>query len=112
MQYKDKIMRNFKTLLPVFAALALFIIAQIYIVRQVWLQKDEVFALRYRSEADKAIEDLAAFDPSHGFKKAYFILDGVAQIFLQDSRALLNTEDSAKFAKLLREEFTKYLTDD
>ena len=105
-------MQKFKTLLPVFIALALFILAQIYIVRQVWMQKDEVFSLRYRSVSKEYIQELASYDSYYGFKEAYFMLDELALLWLPKSRALLNPEDSAVYAKQIREYFTKYLTED
>lgn len=105
-------MQKFKTLLPVFVALAIFIIAQIYIVRQVWMQKDEVFSLRYRSVSKDAIEAMAAYDSYYGFKEAYVVLDKIALLYLPKSRALLNPEDSAIYAREIRENFTKYLAED
>ncbi|MBN1388481.1 MAG: HAMP domain-containing histidine kinase [Bacteroidales bacterium] len=105
-------MQKFKTLLPVFVALAIFIVAQIYVVRQVWLQKDEVFALRYRSVSKEAIQEMAAYDPYNGFKKAYYIIDDISQLYIQKSRALVKSEDSALFAQDIRENFTKILVED
>ncbi len=105
-------MWKLKTLLPVSAALAIFIIAQVYVVRQVWKQKDEVFALQYRSEAKEAIHEMAAYDPYNGFKKAYFVLDDISQLFLQKKEALLNPEDSALLAQNLRKNYTKILSED
>ncbi|HCC71643.1 MAG TPA: hypothetical protein DEQ09_10905 [Bacteroidales bacterium] len=105
-------MRNIKTFLPVFAALAIFILAQFYIVRQAWIQKDEVFDLRYRSVSKEAIQDMASFDSYTGFKKAYFIIDDISQLYLQKSLTLLNTEDSALLAKDIRDYFTKILKED
>ncbi len=106
------IMQKFKPLLSVFAALAIFILAQFYIVRQVWLQKDEVFALRYRSVSQEAIQEMAAYDSYNGFKKAYFIIDDITPLYIKESRALLNTGDSALFAKDIRENYTKILAED
>ncbi|MDT8401806.1 MAG: HAMP domain-containing sensor histidine kinase [Bacteroidales bacterium] len=105
-------MWKLKTLLPVLAALAIFILAQVYIVRQVWKQKDEVFALRYRSESREAIHEMATFDPYNGFKKAYFIIDDISHLYLPKRKALLNPEDSAIFAQNLRESCTKILSED
>ncbi|MEA1887732.1 MAG: HAMP domain-containing sensor histidine kinase [Bacteroidota bacterium] len=105
-------MWKLKTLLPVSAALAIFILAQIYIVRQVWKQKDEVFALKYRSEAKEAIHEMSSYDPYNGFKKAYFVLDDISRLYLQKKKALQNPEDSAMFAKNVRDNFTKILSED
>jgi len=105
-------MQKFKNLVPVFVALTIFILGQIYIVRQVWMQKDEVFSLRYGSVSKEAIETFAAYDSYYGFKEAYYLLDNLALLYIQKSRALLNTEDSAIFARDIRENFTKYLTED
>jgi len=105
-------MSKIKTLLPVFIALAIFILAQIYIVRQVWLQKDEVFDLRYRSVTKEAIQQMATYDSYTGFKKAYFIIDDIVQLYLQKSRAALNSEDSALFVSNIRKNLTEILLED
>jgi len=105
-------MRNFKTLLPVFAALALFTLAQFFIVRQVWLQKDEVFELRYRSVAKEAIQELSATDPYHRFSKAYFIIDDIAPLYINKIRSALNSTDSALIAEEMRANFREILSED
>ncbi|MGM0666903.1 MAG: hypothetical protein ACQETA_06245, partial [Bacteroidota bacterium] len=105
-------MRKIKTLLPVIAALAIFILAQVYIVRQVWLQKDEVFDSRYRSVTREAIEQMAVYDSYTGFKKPFFIIDDIAGLYLEKGRKISNPEDSALFAATLRENFTDILTED
>ena len=105
-------MRNFKILMPVFAALALFTLAQFFIVRQVWLQKDEVFQLRYRSVAKEAIQELTATDPYHGFSKAYFIIDDIAPLYINKIRAASGISDSALIAKEIRTNFTEILSED
>lgn len=106
------LMKRFKTLLPVIAALAIFILAQVYIVRQVWLQKDEVFDSRYRSVTREAIEQMALYDSYTGFKKAFFVIDDVAGLYLEKGRRISNPEDSALFAATLRENFTDILIED
>jgi signal transduction histidine kinase len=105
-------MRKIKTLLPVIAALAIFILTQVYIVRQVWLQKDEVFDSRYRSVTREAIEQMAVYDSYTGFKKAYFIIDDIAGLYLEKGRKISNPEDSALFATTLRKNFMDILTED
>ena len=105
-------MRKIKNLLPVIAALAIFILAQVYIVRQVWLQKDEVFDSRYRSVTREAIEQMAVYDSYTGFKKAFFIIDDIAGLYLEKGRKISNAEDSALFAATLRKNFTDILTED
>ncbi len=105
-------MKNIKTLIPVFIALAVFILAQLYIVRQVWKQKDEVFSLRYRSVSKEAIQEMALFDSYNGFKKAYFIIDDISLIYKQKAVVLTNPEDSALLAGDIRENFTEILSED
>ncbi|HDZ41545.1 MAG TPA: HAMP domain-containing histidine kinase [Bacteroidetes bacterium] len=105
-------MWKLKIILPVLAALAIFILTQVYIVRQVWKQKDEVFSLKYRSESREAIHEMATFDPYNGFKKAYFIIDDISRLYLQKKKALLNPVDSVIFAQNLRESYTKILSED
>ncbi|MFP4488896.1 MAG: sensor histidine kinase [Bacteroidales bacterium] len=105
-------MRNFKTLLPVFAALALFTLAQFFIVRQVWLQKDEVFDLRYRSVAKEAIQELAGTDPYSGFSKAYYIIDDIAPLYTAKLKAAANNADTALIAEEIRANFREILSED
>lgn len=105
-------MRNLKTLLPVLAALALFTLAQFFIVRQVWLQKDEVFELRYRSVAREAIQELASTDPYRGFNKAFFIIDDIAPLYTGKINAAANSTDSALIAEDIRVNFSEILSED
>lgn len=105
-------MWKLKIVLPVLAALVIFLFAQVYLVRQVWMQKDEVFSLRYRSESKEAIEQMAVHDPYNGFKKAYWVIDDVSGLYLERSRNLGNAPDPSIFAKNLRESFTSILSED
>ncbi|HKL66810.1 MAG TPA: HAMP domain-containing sensor histidine kinase [Bacteroidales bacterium] len=105
-------MWKLKIVLPVLAALVIFLFAQVYLVRQVWMQKDEVFSLRYRSESKEAIREMAIYDPYNGFKKAYWVIDDVSSLYLQKSKNLRSSEDSALFAREIRESYTSILSED
>lgn len=101
-----------KVYLPVAAVAVIFIASQVLIVRQVWLQKDEVFKLRYRSVAREALSEMMVKTGDSGFDKAYYIIDGAAALYYDQVQWLTTEEDSAKFSAKVREKFSDVLIKD
>lgn len=98
--------------IPVLFAVTIFLISQSLIVRQVWLQKDQVFDLSYRSVARESINEMMIKSGDSGFDKAYYIIDGVADIYLKETNWLKSREDSLKFAKSVTGKLTDILVND
>jgi len=105
-------MRKYRTFLPVVAALLLFLLAQFFIVRQIWIQKDEVFKLKYRVGSQEAIDNMMIKSGDSGFDYAYFMIDYVTKIHIENSRIINTPEDSLKFTNSVRKNITKILSDD
>ncbi len=105
-------MKKYKTFLPVAAALILFSMAQFFIVRQIWLQKDEVFKLKYRAGSQEAIDNMMIKSGDSGFDYAYFMIDYISKSHIDNSRMIFSKEDSIKFKNAVRTNITKILTDD
>ncbi len=105
-------MNKFKTFLPVFAAGLVFIIAQYFIVRQVWVQRSEVFQLRYRSVSKEALEEMMIKTGNDGFEKAHFMIDYIAQSQINKSRLLFTTKDSTGFQNNVVKNINSILTED
>lgn len=99
------------TFLPVALALLLFILAQFFIVRQVWRQKDEVFKVKYRAGSQEAIDNLMVKVGDTGFNYAFWMVDYVSKSHLERSKVLVDKEDSLKFRTSVRENVTKMLSD-
>ena len=101
-----------KTLLTVAAAGILFLTSQFFIVRQIWRQKDEVFTLKYRSGSQEAIDNMMVKSGDSGFDYAYFMIDYVSRLHLDNIRLLSSPEDSASYKSKVRESITGILHED
>lgn len=105
-------MKKYRTFLPVGAALLLFVVAQFFIVRQIWVQKDEVFKLKYRSGSQEAIDNMMIKSGDSGFDYAYFMIDYISKTHIENSRRIFSPEDSLKFRESVRKNITKILSED
>jgi two-component system phosphate regulon sensor histidine kinase PhoR len=105
-------MKKYRTFIPVGVALLLFILAQFFIVRQIWVQKDEVFKLKYRSGSQEAIDNMMIKSGDSGFDYAYFMIDYISKTHIENSRRIFSKEDSIKFKDSVRKNITKILTED
>ncbi|HUS86078.1 MAG TPA: HAMP domain-containing sensor histidine kinase [Bacteroidales bacterium] len=106
-------MKKIRTFLPVMIAVIIFMLAQSIIVRQIWTQKDEVFKLRYRSVSQEVIEDMMIKEGESGFNKAYYTIDYIIPTsYLEKSKFLFTTGDTAVFRKRILENITAILTED
>lgn len=101
-----------KVYLPVAVAVIIFMLSQVLIVRQVWMQKDEVFKLRYRSVAREALGEMIMKTGDSGFDKAYYIIDGPASLYFDQTAQLLCYEDSIMFSEKVRSKLSGALEKD
>ncbi len=104
-------MKKYKTFLPVGAALMLFIVAQFFIVRQIWVQKDEVFKLKYRSGSQEAIDNMMIKSGDSGFDYAYNMIDYISSSYIENSKMISSQEDSLKFRESVNINISKILSE-
>jgi two-component system phosphate regulon sensor histidine kinase PhoR len=107
-----QLMRKYRTFLPVAAALILFMLAQFFIVRQNWIQKDELFKLKYRVVSQEAIDNMMIKSGDSGFDYAYIMIDYVSNIHIENSRSIYSSSDSLKYWNIVRKNITKILSED
>lgn len=104
-------MKKYRTFLPVGFALLLFLLAQFFIVRQIWRQKDEVFKIKYRSGSQEAIDNMMVKSGDSGFDYAYMMVDYISRSHLEKSKYLLKKDDTLKFQLSVRDNITRLLND-
>ncbi|MEZ4999646.1 MAG: histidine kinase dimerization/phospho-acceptor domain-containing protein [Bacteroidales bacterium] len=105
-------MHKIRSYIPVIIAIIIFTLSQVLIVRQVWKQKDEVFKLKYRAVAREATGELMMKTGDSGFDKAYYVMDGVSEIYMEKSKILSTPEDSASFTVKVIKDLTGILEKD
>lgn len=104
-------MKKYRTFLPVAVALLLFLLAQFFIVRQIWIQKDEVFRLKYYSGSQEAIDNMRVDKGDSGFDYAYWMVDYYSKSLMEETQSLKSINDSLEFQKSVIDLITKLITD-
>ena len=104
-------MKKYRTFLPAGFALLLFLLAQFFIVRQIWRQKDEVFKIKYRSGSQEAIDNMMVKSGDSGFDYAYMMVDYISRSHLEKSKYLQTEDDTLEFRKGVRDNITRLLND-
>jgi two-component system, OmpR family, phosphate regulon sensor histidine kinase PhoR len=98
--------RNFLLIVSI-SALILFISVQIFMIRNIWRQKEEQLNLRYKMLAKEALSTLLSKKNKDGFEKSMEIIDFFSESMKMRELPLCKTQgDSLMLRKLILEQGT------
>lgn len=74
-------------------SIILLISVQIFLVKEIWLEKDVMFDLKYKSISQEAMEQLARLKNTDGFDTATFVMDKYAGDVMLNQVEKINNDD-------------------
>ena len=74
------------------AALMLFLALQVYMVRSIWRQKEEILFMRYKTLSRDALSKLLSAKKVNGYEKAMDVTDKFTGLVISEELPLLNTQ--------------------
>jgi signal transduction histidine kinase len=72
------------------AALVLFFAVQLYMIRSVWQQKEEILLMRYRNLSREGLSVLLSRKKANGFEKAMEVTDKLAEFLVKEELSKLS----------------------
>jgi signal transduction histidine kinase len=91
-------------------ALLLFLAVQLYMIRSIWQQKEEIILMRYTNLSREGLNLLLAKKKSNGFEKAMEVTDKfVGYLISEELPNLSDKSDTISLSGLARKEITSIL---
>jgi two-component system phosphate regulon sensor histidine kinase PhoR len=80
-------------------SIVILISVQIFIIKSIWLEKEVMFDMKYKSLSQEAMEQLRRFRSTDGFDTAFFILDKYAEEVMTKEIGNIKNDDEQKAKK-------------
>jgi two-component system phosphate regulon sensor histidine kinase PhoR len=85
--------KNYLLILGI-SSIIILISVQIFIIRTIWVEKDVMFDMKYKSLAQEAMDQLRRFRNTDGFDTAFYIMDKYADsVMTKDIEKIKNNAD-------------------
>jgi len=92
------------------AALVLFLAVQLYMIRSIWQQKEEILLMRYRDLSREGLSVLLSGKKTNGFEKAMEVADKLAgYLVTEELGKLSDASDTMALSKMALKETTAVL---
>jgi two-component system phosphate regulon sensor histidine kinase PhoR len=90
-----------KNYIPLFGIISIVILisAQIFIIKSIWLEKEVMFDMKYKSLSQEAMDQLRRFRNTDGFDTAFFLLDKYAEEVMTKEIGSIKNDDDLKSKK-------------
>jgi two-component system phosphate regulon sensor histidine kinase PhoR len=80
-------------------SILILISVQIFIIKSIWMEKEVMFDMKYRSLSREAMDQLRRFRNTDGFDTAFFILDKYAEEVMTKEFVNIKNDDERKAKK-------------
>jgi signal transduction histidine kinase len=92
------------------ASIIILISVQMFLIRSVWKQKDEMFDLRYKTLSQEAITRYSRFDSETGFDTAAYLINNYAEEAMRkEISAVKNVQDLEQRKKKILDDVDRIL---
>jgi signal transduction histidine kinase len=93
-------------------SIIILISVQIFIIKGIWNQKDEMFALRYTLRSQEALFYINRRMPTDGFDTVRFLLSSYSELANKELHAIKNERELADRKKDILDYFTKVVNEE
>jgi signal transduction histidine kinase len=93
-------------------SIIILISVQIFIIKGIWNQKDEMFALRYTLRSQEALFYINRRMPTDGFDTVRFLLSSYSELANKELHAIKNDRELADRKKDILDYFTKVVNEE
>ncbi|NMC40811.1 MAG: HAMP domain-containing histidine kinase, partial [Bacteroidales bacterium] len=86
-------------LIPGIAAILILVAVQVYVIKDLWVDKDILFDLKYKILSQEAMDQLNRLSRTDGFENALVVLNNYAKETLADELGRINSEEELRKLK-------------